>query len=408
MRPVHERCAALDVHKKTVVAAVITPEGRHVRSFGTMTAELHDLAGWLAELQVTHVAMESTGIYWRPVFNVLEGREFELMVVNARHVKAVPGRKTDVKDAEWLVDLLTYGLLRPSFIPNRSERELRELVRYRKTLIEERARLVTRIQKILEGGNIKLGDVATNIGGKSGRAILRELVAGNTDVNAMAELAQSNMRPKREQLARSLVGTFGSRQRFLVQSQLELLEVIEVQIAAMSEEVEVRMRPLQPAIDLIDQIPGIARQSAEQILAETGADMTRFPTAAHFSSWARVCPGTHESAGKRRNTSTGQGNPWLRSTLVECALGAVRASRAKPKFFAARYKRLASRRGPKRAAMAVAHSMLVSIYHMLRDGTHYEDLGSTHWDERHRQSVAQRSVRRLEQLGYRVTVEEVA
>jgi transposase len=409
MRPLHERCCALDVHKKTVVAAVITPELKDTRTFGTMTNELLAMADWLSQCRVTHIAMESSGVYWKPIFNLLEGRGFELLVVNARHVKAaVPGRKTDVKDAEWLAELLSFGLLRPSFVPSREQRELRELTRFRTTLIEERARVITRVQKVLEGANIKLGDVASNVVGMSGRAMLRELIAGNTDVRAIAQLAKSNLRLKREQLAESLVGTIGPHQRFLLKSQLDLLDVMDAQVEAINVEVEKRMRPFQAAIDLIDGIPGIGRQTAEQILAEIGNDMTRFPTAAHLASWARVCPGTNESGGRRHNTSTGNGNPWLRSTLIETVLGAVRASRTKPNFFAARYKRLAVRRGPKRAAMAVAHTMLIAVYNMLRNGVHYEELGANHWDEHHRESVALRSIKRLEQLGYKVTIEPAA
>lgn len=408
MQTVHERCCGLDVHKKTVVACVLTSTRRETRTFGTMTHELLELVDWLGQERVTHVAMESTGVYWKPVFNLLEGRDFELLVVNARHVKAVPGRKTDVKDAEWLADLLRHGLMRASFVPDRNQRELRELVRYRRTLIQEKTRLITRVQKVLEGANIKLGDVASNVVGMSGRAMLRELISGNTDTQAIAELAMSNMRPKRQRLALALEGTVGAHQRFLLQSQIELIEVMEKQIEAINEEVEQRMRPFQAAIDLIDQIPGIARHGAEQIIAEIGVDMSRFPTPAHFASWARVCPGTNESAGKRRRASTGDGNPWLRAALIEAALASVRAGRAHPNFFAARYRRLASRRGAKRAQMAIAHSMLIAIYHMLRDGAHFVDLGPEHWDERHRESVAQRSIRRLEQLGYKVTVEAVA
>ena len=408
MQTVHERCCGLDVHKKTVVACVLTSTSRETRTFGTLTFELLELVEWLEQERVSHVAMESTGVYWKPVFNLLEGRDFELLVVNARHVKAVPGRKTDVKDAEWLADLLRHGLMRASFVPDRKQRELRELVRYRRTLIQEKTRLITRVQKVLEGANIKLGDVASNVVGMSGRAMLRELISGNTDTQAMAELAMSNMRPKRQRLALALEGTVGAHQRFLLQSQIELIEVMEKQIEAINVEVEQRMRPFQAAIDLIDQIPGIARHGAEQIIAEIGIDMSRFPTAAHFASWARVCPGTNESAGKRRKASTGDGNPWLRSALIEAALASVRAGRAHPNFFAARYRRLASRRGPKRAQMAIAHSMLIAIYHMLRDGAHFADLGPEHWDSRHRESVALRSIRRLQQLGYKVTVEAVA
>lgn len=408
MRQVYERCCGLDVHKKTVVACLLTPRAKELRTFGTTTRELMVMRDWLRQAGVTHVAMESTGVYWKPLHNLLEDQGFEILVVNARHIKAVPGRKTDVKDAEWIADLLQHGLLKASFIPDRAQRELRELVRYRRTLIQERARLVTRVQKILEGANIKLGDVASDVMGTSGRAMLKELAAGNTDVVAMAELAQSNLRKKREQLAEALTGSVGPHQRFLLESQIRLIEQTEVEIDAINHQVEEQMRPFEAALGLLDEIPGIGRHSAEQILAETGVNMQRFPTAAHFASWARVCPGNNESAGKRRSASTGVGNPWLRSALIEAVLGAVRASRAKPNFFAARYHRIAGRRGSKRAAMAVAHSMLVAIYSMLRDGTHFEDLGPNHWDQRHRTAVVRRTVARLEKLGFRVTIEEPA
>jgi transposase len=274
--------------------------------------------------------------------------------------------------------LLRYGLLRPRFVPSRAQRELRELVRYRRTLIQEGARLMTRIQKVLEASNIKLSSVASNVVGRSPRAMLKELAAGNTDAAEMAELALSNLRPKHQQLEHALAGSVGPHQRFMLRNQLELVEVIERQPEDLNAEVEERTRPFQAALDLIDEMPGIARHGAEQILAETGVDMSRFPTADHFASWARVCRGTNESAGKRCRASTGDGNPWLRSALVEAALGAVRAGRAHPNFFAARYGRLAARRGAKRAQMALAHSMLVAIYHMLRDGAHFVDLGPAH------------------------------
>lgn len=408
MKRMAERGAALDVHKKNVVAAVRTPELQETRTFGTMTRDLEALRTWLQECRVTHVAMESTGVYWKPVFNLLEDRGFALLVVNARHVKAVPGRKTDVKDAEWLAELLQYGLLRPSFIPNREQRELRELVRYRKSLTEDRTRVVERIQKVLEGANIKLGDVASNVVGMSGRAILEQLAAGNDDPEAMAGLALSNLRGKTAQLAQALEGSMRPHQRFMLRTQLDLLAAMDEQLQAIDAEVEQRMAPFQAAIDLLDEIPGIARLTAEQILVEIGTDMSRFPTPAHFASWARVCPGTHESAGHRRPSGVGPGNPYLRSALVGAVVNAVRASRAKPNFFAARYKRLAARRGPGRARIAVAHSLLVAIYHMLRDGSHFEDLGANHWDEHHRDSVARRTIQRLERLGYSVTVERVS
>lgn len=406
MEAVHERCCGLDVHKKTVVACVLTPKRRETRTFGTMTRDLLALADWLESEQVSHVAMESTGVYWMPVFNLLEGHSFELLVVNARHVKAVPGRKTDVKDAEWLAELLRHGLLKASFVPERPHRELRELVRYRRTLIQERARHVTRIQKLLEGANIKLADVASSVVGKSARAMLKELSEGNRDIDAMADLAESNLRAKKPLLKEALTGSFGPHQEFMLQSQLSLVEGLEAEIDIVSAEIESRMRPFAAAVALIDEIPGIGQHAAEQILAETGFDMSRFPTPEAFASWARVCPGNKQSGGRRHNATTGQGNPWLRSALIEAALGAVRAGRAKPNFFSARYARLAAHRGSRKAAMAVAHSILIAIYHQLRDGTKFEDLGPSHWDEHHREAVARRSVERLQRLGYSVTIAE--
>ncbi|SRR6266542_1060002 len=405
MRVVHERCAALDVHKKTVVACAMTAQGRETVTFGTMTRDLIRLAEWLTERGVRVVAMESTGVYWKPIFNILETRDFEPLVVNARHVKAVPGRKTDVKDAEWLADLLRHGLLRPSYIPDRWQRELRELVRYRKSLIEERARLVTRVQKLLEGANIKLGDVASDVMGMSGRAMLKQLAAGKTNTKAMADLALSNLKKKKPELEEALTGSVGKHQQFMLHSLIRLVEELEDEIAGLDEEVEKRVRPFRAALALLDEIPGIGPLTAEAVLAETGIDMSRFPTAAHFASWAKVCPGNKESAGKRHYASAGIGNPYLRTALVEAALGAVRAGRAKPNFFSARYQRLSARRGPKRAAMAVAHSMLIAIYHMLKDGEHFNDLGPHFHDEQRRERVVRRSMQRLEDLGYKVTIE---
>ncbi|HVC77479.1 MAG TPA: IS110 family transposase [Candidatus Micrarchaeaceae archaeon] len=408
MEVVHEKCAGLDVHKKTVVACVITPGHKEVRTFGTMTRELMGLADWLSSLGVTHVAMESTGVYWRSIFNLLEGNDFELLVANPRYMRAVPGRKTDVKDAEWIADLLRHGLLRASFVPDKSQRELRELVRYRKVIGQERARMVVRIEKVLEGANIKLTSVASHVLSMSSRAMLDELIAGNQDTEAMAELARSNMRSKRAQLKEALVGNVGNHQKFMLESHLRLIDQLDAEIASLSDQIEERMRPFQVQLDLIDQIPGIGRRGAEQIIAEIGVDMSRFRSPAHLASWARLCPGMNESGGKRRNASIGGGNLWVRSTLVEVALASVRSGRRKPNFFSARYHRLAARRGGKRAAIAVAHSILLAIYRMLKDGTLFVDLGPTHLDEKRRQAIALRSVKRLEELGFKVTIEEPA
>ncbi len=404
MEVVHPRCSGLDVHKKTVVACVLVPGRKEVRTFGTVTAELLRLGDWLQEEGVTHVAMESTGVYWKPVFNLLETTGLELLVVNAQHIKAVPGRKTDVKDAEWIADLLRHGLVRASFIPARPQRELRELVRYRKTVVEQRSHLVQRIQKLLEGANIKLSDVASDIVGVSGIAMLRALAKGEQDLDRLVELAKTSLRNKREELRLALQGSFGSHQRFLLGKQLDQLEFLDRQITDLNQEVEQRLRPFEALLARLDAIPGIGQRNAEQILVEVGTDMSRFPSAAHFASWAKLCPGNDESAGKRRSGRTGLGSRWLRSTMVEAAWS---ASRVRHSYFAAQYHRLAPRRGKRRAAVAVAHSMLIAVYHLIKDGTVYQDLGPNHFDELDRRRITHRAVRRLQALGYQVTLEEV-
>jgi transposase len=308
MEVVHPRCSGLDVHKKSVVACVMVPGRKEVRTFGTVTAELLRLGDWLQGEGVTHVAMESTGVYWKPVFNVLETTGLELLVVNALHIKAVPGRKTDVKDAEWITDLLRHGLVRASFIPSRPQRELRELVRYRKTVVEQRSHLVQRIQKMLEGANIKLSDVASDIVGVSGTAMLRALANGESDLDRLVELAKTSLRNKREQLRLALQGSFGPHQRFLLSKQLDQLEFLDRQIAELNLEVEQRLRPFEALLARLDAIPGIGQRNAEQILVEVGTDMSRFPSSAHFASWAKLCPGNDESAGKRRSGRTGMGS----------------------------------------------------------------------------------------------------
>lgn len=402
MKAVYEQCCGLDVHKRTVVACVITPEGRETRTFGTMIGELLQLADWLVARRVSHVAMESSGVYWKPVYNLLEGLDITLLVVNAQHIKAVPGRKTDMKDAEWIAELLHHGLLRGSYIPGREQRELQELVRYRRSLIRQRSQTVQRIQKVLEWANIKLSSVATDVVGASGRAMLEDLVAGRTDAESLAELARGQLRQKRPQLEAALRGIIGPHQRFLLQSQLRHLDFLEQEVACLNEEIARRMRPFEGALQLLDTIPGIGRRSGEQVLAEIGVDMSRFPTSAHLASWARICPGNNESAGKRRSGRTGNGNPWLRETLVEAAWA---ASRTRHTYLAAQYRRLAARRGGKRALVAVAHFILVIIYHLLRDGTVYQELGGNYFDERQREATVRRSVRRIECLGYKVTLE---
>lgn len=405
MRVVHERCAGLDVHKSSVVACALLPEGKQLRTFGTMTWQLEQLADWLRNLEVPVVAMESSGVYWKPVFNILEAAGFELLVANARHIKAVPGRKTDVKDAEWIADLLRHGLLKPSFIPNRQERELRELTRYRRTLIEERAHEVQRLQKVLEGANIKLEDVVSNVVGLNGRRFLSALVAGDYDPEAVAATANYGLQRKRELLAQALRGSIGSHQRFLLDQLLSHIDFLEQRIAALDREVQARSCPFEAAVAHLDQIPGIGTRAAQEILAEIGTDMSRFPSHRHLASWAKVCPGNNESAGKRRSGYAGQGNRWLRSILVECAWC---AARTKDSYFKALYHRLAARRGRKRALLAVGHSLLTVIYHLLREGVLYEDLGGNYFDQRDRTQMARQAVRRLERLGYNVALTEGA
>jgi transposase len=409
MHVIYERCCGLDIHQRTVMACVSVPgpEGTPqtaVRTFGTMTDDLLRLSDWLAMEGVTHVAMESTGVYWQPIWNLLEGR-FTLLLINARHLRAVPGRKTDVKDAEWIADLLRHGLLKGSFVPDRPQRELRELVRYRTSLLQERTAEVNRLQKTLEGGNIKLATVATDILGKSGREILVALVGGTTDAAALADLAKGKLRAKLPALERALAGRFGPHQRFLVGQQLAHLDCLDEAIERVSAEIAERLRPLEPAIERLDTIPGVGRRIAEILLAELGPDLRRFPTAGHLASWAGICPGTHESAGKRLSGKTRKGNPWLRTALVEAGQA---AGRTKHTYLGAQYRRLAARRGKKRATVAVGHTILVIAYHLLTRHCRYEELGAAYFDERNRREVERRLVRRLEGLGYRVTLDPVA
>jgi transposase len=402
MRVVYERCCGLDVHKKTVVACAITPEGQETRTFGAMTSDLLQLADWLMSRSVTHVAMESTGVYWKPVYNLLEGLGVTLLVVNAHHIKAVPGRKTDVKDAEWIADLLRHGLVRGSHIRDRSQRELQELVRYRKGLIQQRAQIINRIQKVLEGANIKLGSVARDVVGVSGRAMLEAMVAGEGDAVALAGLARGRLRRKQGDLEQALRGVVGPHQQFLLQSQLRHLDFLDQEIAHLSDEIAERMRPFEDALQRLDTIPGVGRRAAEQVLAEIGVDMSRFPTAGHLASWARICPGNNESAGKRKSGRTGSGNRWLREALLEAAWAAARSRRT---YLSAEYHRLAVRRGGKRAIVAVAHTILIIIYHLLAEGTVYQELGGNYFDEHDREATLRRTVKRIERLGYRVSVD---
>ena len=406
MDVLYERCCGIDVHKKMVVACLITPDAtgtptKETRTYGTMTADLLELLDWLVDAGCTHVAMESTGVFWKPLYNLMEGT-LEVLVVNAAHMKNVPGRKTDVKDAEWIADLLRLGLLRASFIPDRPQRELRELTRYRTSLLQERSAKVNRLQKTLEGANIKLSAVATDIMGKSGRDMLAALVAGRTDAAALAQLARGKMREKVPQLEKALQGQFAAHQRFLVAQQLAHIDGLDEIIERVSAEIAERVQPFEEAIAQVDTVTGIGRRTAEVLVAEVGTDLTRFRTAGHLASWAGLCPGNNENAGKRHGGKTRKGSPWLRAALVEAAKA---AGRSKKTYLGAQYRRIAARRGAKRAAVAVAHSILVIVYHILTRHEPYHDLGVTYFDERDRQAVERRLVKRLQALGYEVSLQ---
>lgn len=405
MQVVHPRCCGLDIHKKTVVACVLTDRGKETRTFGTITGAILTLADWLRSQQVPVVAMESTGVFWKPIYNLLEAEGFELLVVNARHMKAVPGRKTDVKDAEWIADLLRHGLLTPSFIPDRAQRELRELVAYRRSLIEERARETNRIQKVLEGANIKLASVIHDVLGVSGRQILEALVGGEEDAATLAKEGNSRLKASQEQLAAALQGRMGPHQRFLLAEQLRHVDSLTAAIARVDTEIAERLAPFEDALARLDTIPGVGRRTAQEIIAAIGVDMSRFPSAQHLASWAKLCPGTTESAGKRTPTTTGKGPRHLQTALIEAAQA---ASRTRGTYLARQYQRLAARRGHKRAVVAVAHSILIIAYSLLKRGTSYEDLGANYFDERDREHVIRRAVARIEALGKHVTLEDVA
>jgi len=409
MDTIYPHCAGLDVHKDSITACVRhlagTKVSQEVREFGTATRALLELGDWLVAEGVTHVAMESTGVYWKPVWNLLEDR-LTVWLVNAHHVKQVPGRKTDVKDCQWIGQLLQHGLLRPSFVPDRPQRELRDLTRQRTQLLAEKARVANRIQKVLEDANIKLGSVASNVLGVSGREMLQELIAGNTDAAAMAELARRRLREKLPQLREALAGLVTDHHQFMLKMLMQQVEQVEAQVAAFDARIEQVLRPFErEAVTRLDTMPGVDVRAAQNLVAEIGTDMSRFPTAGHLCAWAGICPGNHQSAGKRRRSRILEGNRWLKGTLTQTAWA---ATRKKGSYLAAQYRRLAGRRGKKRAVIAVGHSQLVSAYHMLRLQVDYHDLGAAHFDTLERERKAKHLLKRLEAMGYHVTIADAA
>jgi len=397
----HSRCAGLDVHRDTVVACVrVQVEGRtsnEVRTFGTKTGELLELSAWLSDREVTHVAMESTGVYWQPVWHILDG-EFTLLLANAAHVKNVPGRKTDVNDATWIASLLAHGLIRGSFVPETPIQELRMLTRTRKQLVRERASHAQRVDKVLQDANIKLGSVLTDIMGASGRAMLLAMIDGVTDPEQLADLANTRIKASREDLVAALRGKVTANHRFLLKLHLGQVDALGATIAEVDKEVGERIEPFRDAQRRVTQIPGIESVAAAAVLSEIGVDMARFPSAGHLISWATLCPRNDESAGRRRSTRVRPGAPWLKPLLVQCAWA---ASRTRGTYLRAQYLRLKARRGPKKAAVAVAASILTAIYHMLKNGTEYMDLGPHHF-MKDRTRTANQLIRKLDRLGFDV------
>ncbi len=406
MEVVFERCCGLDVHKATVVACLWIRDSmgkihKEIKTFGTMMVDLLVLYDWLKAEEVTHVAMESTGVFWKPIYNLLEN-DFEVLLVNAEHIKRVPGRKTDVTDCEWIADLLAHGLLRGSFIPPQPIRELRDLTRYRKSLIDERVREVNRLHKLLQAANIKLSSVASDVMGMSGRRMLEALLEGKTDPEVLADLAKGKLRKKLPELKKALHGRFSTHHRFLLEHILGHLDFLDEAIEKISDEVATRTVPFDELIQLMDPIPGVDRKAAEGAIAEIGWDMERFPTHRHLASWAGLCPGNNESAGKRKRGKTRKGDLWLRRYTIEMAMA---ASRSKGTYLNALYHRLVRRKGHKKAIVAVAHTILVIIYHVLKHRAPYRELGADYFDKLNITYIKRHHVTRLESLGFKVILE---
>lgn len=399
MERVYERCCGIDVHKKLIVACFRNGTSNEIREFGATTKELLKIADWLTQNKCEMIAMESTASYWKPLYNVFESSELKAMVVNAQHMKAVPGRKTDVKDAEWIADLLQHGLLKASYIPDRSQRELRELVSYRKSLIQEKNRELNRLQKMLEGANIKLSGTISNINGKSGRRILEELLTGRKITQKrLEELVDGRLKADRRQILEDIEGIISPLQKKMMKELLKHIEELDEHIRVLDDDIDANMGgDYRPAIKALDEIPGIAKDGAKAILAVIGTDMGRFPDEGHLCSWAGLCPGNNESAKKRKRGKTTKGNTLLKTTLINCAHAAVRV---KSSYFSAQFARISGHRGKKRAYVAVAHSMLIAIYHVLKEKVPYKELGADYYNQFNRERKINACLKRLRKLGW--------
>jgi transposase len=399
------RCCGLDVHKASLTACILINDSdgkkRHLRRFGTMTRDVMELANWLTEHGVQKLAMESTGVYWKPIWNLLEGR-FDLMLVNAQHIKAVPGRKTDIKDCEWIAELLQHGLLRGSFVPSEPIRELRDLNRNRAILVQQRATVSNRIEKVLEDANIKLASVASHVLGQSGRTMLQAMVDGITEPAKLADMARAKLRNKIPELRLAFEGRFEERHRFQMEELLDQLKFLDATIAEFAQKIEERSQPLQDKIDLLMTIPGTDRITASSVIAEIGGDMNQFPTAQHLASWAGICPGNKESAGKQYSGKTRKGSRWLRRILCQAAWA---ASHTKNTYLAAQFRRIAAKRGKQRAIVAVAHSILVAAFYILKRNEPYREAGGNYFEQVNPTALRRYLVKRLERLGHKVILE---
>lgn len=405
MEVIYERCCGLDIHKASITACVIVGTKKELRTFGTMTDDLLQMTAFLKERGVEMTAMESTGSFWKPIFNIMEVEGVPAILVNAAHIKNVPGRKTDVKDAEWIADCLKHGLLKSSFVKPRDQRELCELVRYRGSMIEERAREYNRMDKVLQGANIKLTSVASSISTVSGMNIVRALCEGIEDPAVLAAMAKGSMRSKTDELRRALNGLVAPHQKMILKAMLDHIEQLSRLIDELDVEIEARMSQDVELIDALDGITGVGRISAQTIIAEIGTDMSRFATAEDLASWACMCPETKESAGKKKPSKTKKANSTLKKTLVQCGRA---AANSKDTYLNAQYRRIAARRGGNRAAVAVGHSILIICYHMIKNRTQYNDLGADFFQTRNKESLVKQSVKRLMSLGYTVTLVEAA